>query len=245
MSDTAGRPKPERRLMRPQVVVDAEQKRHDRALVRGLTAFFLVLVVGGGLAFFIQYNGMFRGQGTLQAVLVCVVFVVPLFASFIALCRVPPPPFESLIDARGDIDKKARQWRGIVIMQILIFAVLAVENFWFWPRIGHALNWMIALLSVFPMVIMVFVAIDALYMRPGWLNPDLRQALDDEVTWSFRARAQRLGYLVMLFIILGFSVLARINARTAAHFLPLGLAAGIALPVLYFVYLDWQASRGG
>src|ERR1700691_1938448 len=131
MSDTAGRPKPEPRLIPPQGVVDAEQKRHDRALVRGLTAFFLALVVGGGLAFFIQYNGMFRGQGTLQAVLVCVVFVVPLLASFIALCRVPPPPFESLIDARGDIDKKARQWRGIVIMQILIFALLAVENFWF------------------------------------------------------------------------------------------------------------------
>ncbi len=247
MSDIASKPKLERRLIsRPQTVVAAEQKRHERAQARGLTAVLAALFIGGGLAFFIQSSEMFRGQDTLQAVLEFAVFVVPLSVSFIALCRVPPPPFESLSDdSRRDIERKERQWRGILLSQIFIFGLLAVENFWLWPRFVRATNWMFALVSFLPMLFMVYLAIYSLYMQPGWLNRDLRPALDDEVTWSFRARAQRLGYLLMLFIVLGFSVLARIDPRSAAHYLPLGLAAGIALPVLYFVYLDWQASRSG
>ena len=246
MSDIANRSKLERRLLsRPQTVIAAEQKRHDRALTRGYTAFFAALIVGGGLAIFIQFGELFRSRHVLKGILECTVCLVPLLASFVALCRVPPPPFESLTDSHRDVDRKAKQWRGVLIAQILIFVILPVENFWFWSQLVRTPNWIFALSSFFPMLFMVFLAVYSLYMRPGWLDPDLRRALDDEVTWSFRARAQRLGYLVMLFIVLGFSLLAQINARSAAQYLPVGLAAGIAVPVLYFVYLDWQASRSG
>jgi hypothetical protein len=246
MLEHAGRPRSERRLLsRPQEVIDVEQKRHDRAQVRGLTAFFFSLVVGGGLAFFIENNSMFGGFGVLQAILACVVFVLPLVLSFIALCRVPPPPFEALGDARRDMDRKEKEWRVMILSQIFIFGLTVVENIWLWPRHSRMPIWTFALVTFFPMMLMVFVAIYSLYMRPGWLNPDLCPVLDDEATRSFRARAQRLGYLVLLFILLGFCVLARIDAQSAAHYLPLGLALGIALPVLYFVYLDWQASRSG
>jgi len=246
MSNDASKPQLERRLIsRPQTVVAAEQKRHDRAQARALTSVLAALFVGGGLAFFIQSSAMFRGRNTLQAILECIVFVLPVSLSFVALCRVPPPPFESLNDARHDIDKKVKEWRAILALNVLIFGMVAVENIWIWPRVVHLPNWIVALFSFFPMLCMIFVAIYSLYMQAGWLNPDLRASLDDEVTWSFRARAQRLGYLLMLFIVLGFSVLARIDPGSAAYYLPLGLAAGIALPVLYFVYLDWQASRSG
>jgi hypothetical protein len=236
----------ERKLIsRPQSVIAAEQERHDRAQARALTAFFAALFVGGGVAMFIQFSQFFRGRDTLQAMLECVIFVGPLLVSFVALCRVPPPPFESLGEARRDREKKVNEWRAIIVSQIFVFALLASENLWFWPRLARAQNWMFALVSFAPMVVMVFLAVNTLYVRPGWLSPDLRVVLDDEVTWSFRARAQRLGYLLMLFIALGFCVLAQVNPRSAAHYLPLGLAAGIMLPLLYFVYLDWAASRGG
>ena len=236
----------ERRLLsRPPSVVAAEQQRHDRAVTRGLAAFFAALVIGGGLAIFIQFSALFRGQGTLQAILESVVFVGPLLASLVALFRVPPPPFESFNDTRRDMEKKEKTWRAGLLSQIFIFALLAAEDLWILPGLRGRLYWPMLVAISLPMVLMISVTISALYVRPGWMSADLYPALDDEVTWSFRARAQRLGYLLMLFIALGFCLLAQINPRAAAHYLPLGLAAGTALPVLYFIYLDWQASRGG
>jgi hypothetical protein len=239
-------PSPDRRLIsRPQLVVAAEQERHDRAQARGLTAFFAALVGGGGLALVIQFSALLQGHDTLRGVSECFVFLGPLLASFVILCRVPPPPFESLVDPRRDLEKKERQWRRAVVGQVFMFALFVIENLWLWPRVARMHNWLFAAISLAPAILMVLIAINTLYVGPGWLSSDLRAVLDDEVTRNFRARAQRVGYLLMLVIVLGFAVLARLDARSAAHYLPLGLAAGVALQVLYFVYLDWQASRGG
>ena len=232
-------------LSRPQSVIADEQKRHDRALTRGLTAFFAALVIGGGLALLVQFGTWFRGHDTLQAILESIVFIGPLLASFVALCRVPPPPFEALGDTHRDLEKKEKDWRVMLVTQVFLFTLVTVENLWLWPQLAEAPYWPLGVVGIVPTILMVFTAIMTLYVRPGWMNPDLRPVLDDEVTWSFRARAQRLGYLLMLCIALGFALLAQIDARAAAHYLPLGLAAGSALPVLYFVYLDWQATRGG
>lgn len=246
MSDHAGRASLNRRLFsRPADVVAAEQKRHDRALTRGLIAFFCAMVIGGGLACFITYGPMLRGVHGLQNILACLVFVVPLLVSFTMLARVPPPPFEVLGDANRDMDKKLAVWRVTLASQSFFFALLGGETFWFWPRANRLHGWLFLLPSVVPMLCMVFLVVMALYIRPGWLNADLHRFLDDEVTRSFRARAQRLGYLLLLFILMGLGVLARINPQAAAQFMPLGLALGGALPILYFVYLDWQASRSG
>lgn len=239
-------PLSERRFIsRPVSVIAEQQERHDRAHARALTILFAVLVIGGGLALFIQFGPLLRGHDTLQGVLECAVFAVPLLAAFIQLCRVPPPPFEALGDTRRDLDKKEKEWRVVLISQVFLFTLLAVENLWIWPRMPQGPFWPIGVARLVPTILMVLIPLMTLYVRPGWLNPDLARVLDDEVTRSFRASAQRLGYLLMLFIALGFSVLAEIDARAAAHWLPLGLAGGTMLPVLYFVYLDWQASRGG
>jgi hypothetical protein len=237
---------PDRRLSRPRDVIEAEQKRHDDALARGLIAVFSVLAVGGGLAGYIGLGPLFRGQTTLQAVLIFLVFVAPLIAAFTVMVRVPPPPFESLGDARRDMDKKLGAWRAGLMSQIFIFTMLGAEMVWLWPRSVRAPRFaLFAIASSVPLLCIVLLVVISLYVRPGWLNTDLRKFLDDEVTRSFRARAQRLGYLLALFILMGFCVLARINPLAAARFMPLGLAVGSALPLLYFVYLDWQASRGG
>ena len=244
MSGEASRSSLNRRLLsRSQAVIDAEQKRHDRALARGLTVFFFVLVVGGGLSFFITYGPMLQGMHALQNILACLVFVGPLLVSLIMLARVPPPPFEALGDANREMDRKLAAWRVTLASQCFIFSLLAAETIWFWPRANRLHGWVFLLPSIVPMLCMVFLVIHALYVSPGWLNADLRRFLDDEVTRS--ARAQRLGYLLLLFILLGLGVLARISPQAAAQFMPLGLAAGGALPILYFVYLDWQASRSG
>jgi hypothetical protein len=246
MPDHASRPQSDRRLAsRPKDVVAAEQKRHDRAVARGLTAFFSVLFVGGGLAFFIALSPLFRGLHDLQAVLICVVFFAPLLASLIALASVPPLPFEALGDANREMDQKLAVWRGAMLSQIIVFSSVVVETFWLWPRFVRLHGWPFLMPNLVSMLFMVSLVISSLYIRPGWLDPDLRPFLDDEVTRSFRARAQRLGYILVLFILLGLGVLAQINAQAAAHYMPLGLAVGGALPVLYFVYLDWRASRGG
>ncbi|HEX4272042.1 MAG TPA: hypothetical protein VHZ32_11675 [Rhizomicrobium sp.] len=226
-------------------MIAAEQQRHDRAHTRALIILFAVLVIGGGLALFIQFGPLLRGRDTLQAILESAVFAVPLLAAFIQLCRVPPLPFESLGDIRRDLDKKEKEWRVILISQVFIFTMLAVENLWIWPRMPQGPIWPFGVIRFVPTILMVFIPLMTLYTRPGWMNPDLRPLLDDEVTWSFRARAQRLGYLLMLFIALGFCLAAEIDVRAAARWLPLGLAVGTMLPVLYFVYLDWQATRGG
>ncbi|MES2253679.1 MAG: hypothetical protein V4559_01415 [Pseudomonadota bacterium] len=246
MSDRTNRHTLERNLIsRPQAVIAAEQKRHDHARVRGLTAIFTVLVVGGGLAAFVVFGPLFRGQIALQAILVGIVFGAPFLASFIMMLRVPPPPFEASGDARREMDQKQVQWRIALLTQVFVLSLCAAETFWLWPRLARVLGWISALISLLPVVFIVFLVISSLYMNPSWLNPDLRRFLDDEVTRSFRARAQRLGYLLMMFVLLGFCLLARISAQAAAQFMPLGLALGAALPILYFVYLDWQADRGG
>jgi hypothetical protein len=234
-----------RLLTRPTDVVAAEQKRHDRALTHGLIAFFSAMVIGGGLAVFITYGPLLRGMPDLQNILACLVFVVPVLAAFTMLVRVPPLPFEALGDPDREMERKLAVWRANLASQSVVFGLLGAETFWFWPRANRMHGWVYLLPSVVPMSCMVFLVIMALYVRPGWLNADLSRFLDDEVTRSFRARAQRLGYLLLLFILMGLSVVARINPKVAAQFMPLGLAAGGALPILYFVYLDWQASRGG
>jgi hypothetical protein len=231
-------------LSRPKAEIAAEQERHDRAKARGLTAFFCALFVGGGLAAFIVLGPLFRDRQMLQDILVCLVFVVPLVVSFIVLVRVPPPPFEALSDAHRDIDRKQAEWRAILLMQVFTLGLVAAETIW-WPAPpAHAPQWLAAALSL-PVLLVILPVIAALYVRPGWLNPDLKLLMDDEVTRSFRARAQRLGYLLLLFLLLGFCVLARVDAKEAARYMPLGLVAGCVLPVLYFVFLDWQASRSG
>lgn len=246
MPEQTSRPTLNRRLLsRPADIVAAEQKRHDRALTRGLIAFFSALVIGGGLAFFITYGPPLRGMPDLRNILACLIFVVPVLTAFTMLARVPPPPFEALGDPGREMEKKLAVLRANLVLQSFFVGLLAAETFWFWPRANRLHGWVFLLPSIVPMLCMLFLVIMALYVRPGWLNADLRRFLDDEVTRSFRARAQRLGYLLLLFILTGLGVLARINPQAAAQFMPLGLAVGGALPILYYVYLDWQASRGG
>jgi hypothetical protein len=246
MSDDASKPTLIRRLFsRPRNVIEAEQKRHDRALARALTGFFCALVLGGGLAAFVEFGPFFRDLHNMQAVLECLVFVAPLSASLVVLGRVPPPPFEAFSDRNLEIDRNQMRWRAALLMQIFTFGLLAAQAFWLWPRFGHLHGWLALLPSTVPMLCIVILAIAALYLRPGWSCADLRLVLDDEVTRSFRARAQRLGYLLLLFILLALGVLARINPQAAAQCIPLALAVGAILPILYFVYLDWQASRSG
>jgi hypothetical protein len=227
---------------RPRETVQAEQRRHDRALVRGLAAFFVALVVGGGLAAFIVFGPLARGMATLQAVLVSIVFVLPLAAALVMMSRVPPAPFESFTDPERELDRKERARRAVLLSSVFNAGLLALQWFWLWPRLGrYHSHWAVVVANAVPTFFIVGLGLAALYARPRWFNPDL-SLLDDEVTQSFRARAQSLGYLLLLAIVAVLTILAETNPPLAAHYLSLGIAMGVILPVLYFVYLDWRAS---
>jgi hypothetical protein len=236
------------RLSRPTEVIMAEQTRHDRAFRRGIITLVASLVVGGGLAFFIQFGSLFRGSPELDGVLIFLVFMLPLSGSLVLLARVPPPPWESLSEdlSSHTIERKQTEWRRVLLWQIFNVGTMSLQSFWMWPLWTQAPSWAFALAGVLPVFVVVLAGLRVLYWKPGSLNddPNIRAALDDEVTRSFRVRAQRLGYLLLLFIMAGLFVLARVAPVLAVRYLPLGIGVGVALPSLYFVYLDWQASRG-
>jgi hypothetical protein len=85
----------------------------------------------------------------------------------------------------------------------------------------------------------------AVYLGPGFLSATVRRELNDEVTRSFRLRALQLGYFMLVTIALIFCVAELYYLQDVMRFLPLGLAAGVVVPSLYFVFLDWWASRSG
>jgi hypothetical protein len=245
MPDDANRPTLDRRLFsRPRDVIEAEQKRHDRAYLHGILAALGALVVGGALAFWITHSPFLRGISDWAVTLLCVVLIGgPLCAAFVLVARAPPAPFDALDEGSYVMDKKQAQWRVMLASQSILILTFAVEAVGLWPMRAH--SWLFAAPFLALTLVMVFFVVVALYVRLGWMNPDLRLFLDDEVTRSFRARAQKLGYLLLLFIFLGLSAVARINPQAAVRYMPLGLALGCALPIFYFVYLDWQASRSG
>jgi len=245
MSDDAGKPSLERRLFsRPRAVIEAEQKRHDRAQRRGMMAAFAALFGGGGASFLIARIPMVRAMGDWPVILICLVLIGgPLAAAFLFLARVPPKPFDAQDDTTAQIDKKQAAWRTMLASQIFMFGLFVGEMAWL-PHSQRLPGWITVGPVLAMMLLMIFFVVLALYARPAWMR-DFNLSLDDEVTRSFRARAKGLGYFLLLIVLMGFCILARLDPVAAARFMPLGLVVGCAMPVFYFVYLDWRASVSG
>lgn len=238
-------PRLDRKLFaRPPEQVAALMAQRDRAQVRAAWAFCLTLSCSGCVVIALWFIGWFAGHETLRGILQCLGVVVPVLVGIVLFSRVPPLPFEAVGDPRRDLVLKENGLRTAVAMQAFLSLFLCSESVWLWPR-RFLSDRLVALGTLAPVFVMIVLVILTLYRGLGWGDPDLRALWNDEVTKSFQARAKSLGYLVMILVFLGFAVLSRINPVAAARYMPLGLAVGMALPVLYFVYLDWRASRGG
>jgi hypothetical protein len=75
----------------------------------------------------------------------------------------------------------------------------------------------------------------------GWSlssDPDVRAAMNDELTQSHRAEAFRLGFLLTLLAASGAYALALVQPVTATEVLPIVIAIGVASATFRFLFLD-------
>ena len=75
----------------------------------------------------------------------------------------------------------------------------------------------------------------------GWArssDPDVRAAMNDELTQSHRAEAFRFGFLLTLLAASGAYALALIQPVTATQVLPIVIAVGVASASFRFLVLD-------
>ena len=84
-----------------------------------------------------------------------------------------------------------------------------------------------------------------LYSGNWLIKREFRAAVNDELTRALRGRALAAGYLFAMCLLAGAFVTIMVTQVNAAQLLLWLMFAGVAVPVLYFLFLDWRASRGG
>lgn len=231
------------RAQRPDELIIAEQERHSRAWARAIAGFFAALVIGFSIAVFVTRIPYLHNHPVMQNILVGVFFLLPLVAALVAMFRAPPAPPEANEDriVRKTADLQQARFRWIMLAQIFnIFTLLPMALLE--DKLGRSNPTMAAVAIAMPSVF--FVAMGAaMFFGPPPGNAVMREVLNDELTRTLKRRAMQLGYFLTLVLFAGFGIASRFDAARAAHYLPLGLCASVVIPGLYFLFLDWKASR--
>jgi F0F1-type ATP synthase membrane subunit c/vacuolar-type H+-ATPase subunit K len=88
-----------------------------------------------------------------------------------------------------------------------------------------------------------FIAVTITCFGPGWGQGKFRRALSDELVQSLRKRAAGFGYLFVMAALGAVYLLTYDHPASARALLAAALAGGAAIPMLYYVVLDWRADR--
>jgi hypothetical protein len=80
---------------------------------------------------------------------------------------------------------------------------------------------------------------------PGFFLPYYRRALNDELTRTQHAKVAQLGYILVVMEMCAILVTAVYKPLWIIAALPFAVAMAITIPGIYFLVLEWWASRSG
>jgi hypothetical protein len=197
----------------------------------GLTAFYVYADLNGYLLRF----GISSSQvGTIY--FWTMIILTSVFLIF-AMIRYWTPKIERQAEfLRKDMDNIHQRWRFLT----LILSAVAVLNTIIFigetHRGGSVAPWVTGIMFVMLAVLVCF--------GPGCISKNYREALNDELMRSHRARAARFGYLLLMPGLLGLVAVLQWRPQAGLPVAICLLCAGAVLPSLYFVILDWISTRG-
>lgn len=141
---------------------------------------------------------------------------------------------------RKQIDGHMAQWRLVTLVMVVVVAMSAQIEVNLARHLSGVPPWRAWFQpGAFLFVIVVFSGVAV--FGYGFASKSYREAMSDELIRALRARAVRAGYLAMM-ILLSAAYLAILHGLVSAvTVLPWLLAAGVTIPMLYFLILDWRA----
>jgi hypothetical protein len=162
--------------------------------------------------------------------------------------RVKPgiaPPDEAFGEEylRKTVDLQHRKWRyAIGFTLLMLFVQASVLTNAMLAR--HNESFPAGLVS-FMFAFVALMAVLTVSFGPGFFIPSYRRALNDELVRALQAKAVRLGYLFAVIEACAVLVAAAYKPQWTIAELPFAIAAAITLPGVYFLILEWRASRSG
>ena len=156
----------------------------------------------------------------------------------------PPKGAQDERILRKQIDDYMARWRWATLALLFAIAVLANATATLPAHLGEVTPAMASGQEIaFVLIALIYAGLAAFGFGFGIGSKykSYRETLSDELTRALRARAVRAGYLSLM-ALLGAAYLVTVGGLvSAAVLLPWLLAAGVAVPMLYFLILDWRA----
>ncbi len=212
----------------------ARERRRLRNTGRIIVAIIALAAAGDLLLFFDGMSGALPGIG-ISAQGVRLFLVAGLLAAVIGLAwvswrgRQAQARSERIVRRQID-DHQALGGLGLAVLLILLleFATRASEG---------------ARPPFFFIALVLFAAFT--FFSPRARRSGIARLLDDELTRALRGKSVLVGYLAAMAMLSGLYLTIFYSPALAMQAGPFLLVAGVAVPVLYFLFLQWQAGRGG
>lgn len=219
-------------------IIAEEHRRSKRAFIAGIAVALGISVVMTGVEFVIR-AGILQNLGIpssagdtiLPWLLIALISIV---VPFVVWHYRPPKAAMSERILRKQIDVHHRRWRLLILTFLFGFPLF---TFTLTHRPPH--TWFSPVILVFDAVVYAGIVC----FGPGFLRKTYRKALNDELTHSLRTRAVRLGYLVLVVMLGGAYLAILYRPGLAPVILPWLLAVAVSVPLTYFLFLEWRASR--
>jgi hypothetical protein len=220
----------------------------DRAVTRMILALagaVLLLVAIYAAAYFTGESALLQSEGFQFAIAVLfaagVVIVIARFGR-----KYRPDAYSDASDpriVRRRIDAHHRYWRWSLVSGLVATSTWGL-NFNNLVRFAREDGGLALVASGIMISIMALFSVLTI-IGPGWFSRELHAILNDEFIRDLRARTVRLGYLTMMAAMAAALLTAIWRPDLALPALAWAFYAGFAIPALYYVIADWQASRDG
>jgi hypothetical protein len=97
----------------------------------------------------------------------------------------------------------------------------------------------------FTLVLMLLAAASLIAFGFGWLNQRFDMVRNDELARALRFQVSRIGYLVSMAGLCAAHLAFLYRPDLLSLVLRSGLFAGIVVPAIFYIGLEWRAGRGG
>jgi hypothetical protein len=166
--------------------------------------------------------------------------IVAVFAAWYLFWRPAPEAMSTRI-----LGKRVDEFQGRFRI-ILLFMAILIGN----QLLNRSATYDSLKHSSFPprpftLVLMLLAAASLIAFGFGWLNRRFDTVRNDELARALRFQVSRIGYLVLMAGLCAAYLAYVYRPDLLSLVLRTGLFAGIAVPALLYVGLEWRAGRGG
>lgn len=209
-------------------IIRNDQKRLRRKMVARMSLPFAILAFGAGWA-------LFRRSHAIAGIslLVAAGFLLTLFVIVYRLNRSQEEAnAPRILRMRADELRYRRNRELLTVPFItLCFTLNAIIS-------PQSYEWMHAALLV------MIVGCGAMIVAGVGIKRRAKSVMEDELSASFRNRALRAGFWTFLLSNCVVYPVSIFDPPMVPRLLPWCLWSGVAVPALYFIYLEWMAGRG-